>query len=167
MGTPAGAAHSIDLQVAGMTCASCAGRVEKSLNAVPGVRAASVNLASEKASVTADVVVTADVLAAAVRKAGYDVVTNEVTLQVEGMSCASCVARVEKALLEVDGVTSAAVNLATERATIQTVAPVPLNLLKAAIGKAGYAASEPAAGARAAEPLTRLPPWPSRSRPDI
>jgi Cu+-exporting ATPase len=61
------------LQVTGMTCASCVMRVEKSLKAVPGVRQASVNLATEQASVSAEPAVTADTLAAAVRKAGYDV----------------------------------------------------------------------------------------------
>jgi len=73
-------------------------RVEKTLKAVPGVMQASVNLATEEASVNADAFVTADSLAAAIRKAGYDVATTETTLLVEGMTCASCVARVEKAL---------------------------------------------------------------------
>jgi P-type Cu+ transporter len=152
--------HRLELQLAGMTCASCVARVEKALTAVPGVRQASVNLATEKASVTADLVVTADALATAVRKVGYDVATTEVELQVEGMTCASCVARIEKVLLKVAGVTSASVNLATERATIQTVAAVPVSTLKAAIEKAGYAASEPAAEtAGALQPARRLPEW--------
>jgi Cu+-exporting ATPase len=66
----------------------------------------------------------------------------EVALQVEGMTCASCVARVEKALLKVPGVSGAAVNLATEKATVQAAAGVPVAALKAAIEKAGYAAKE-------------------------
>jgi len=66
----------------------------------------------------------------------------EVALQVEGMTCASCVARVEKALLKVPGVSGAAVNLATEKATVQAAAGVPVAALTAAIEKAGYAAKE-------------------------
>jgi len=139
-GTPA----RIELRLTGMSCASCVGRVEKALNGVPGVTGTSVNLASEKAAVTADPMVTTAALAAAVRKAGYDVATSSVALQVEGMTCASCAARVERALLKVPGVTSATVNLATERASVDTVTAVPVAALKAAIEKAGYAAKEPA-----------------------
>ena len=140
--TALGNPDGIRLQVMGMTCASCVLRVEKTLKAVPGVRSASVNLATEEATVTADAGVAADALAAAVRKAGYDVATREVALQIEGMTCASCVARVEKALLKVPGVSSAAVNLATEKATIQVLSNVPLAALKAAVDKAGYGARE-------------------------
>src|SRR5436190_5401963 len=68
--------------------------------------------------------------------------TNEVVLQVGGMTCASCVARVEKALAKVPGVSSASVNLATERATVRALASVPVAMLKTAIEKAGYAAQE-------------------------
>ena len=130
------------LQVTGMTCASCVTRVEKSLKAVPGVRQASVNLATEQALVSAEPAVTADTLAAAVRKSGYGVDLTETTLQVEGMTCASCVARVEKALLKVPGVSGATVNLATEKASVQALSTVPVAALKAAIEKAGYAAKE-------------------------
>ena len=63
-------------------------------------------------------------LAEAVRKAGYDVPTQESRLQIGGMTCASCVARVEKALLRVPGVTKASVNLATETATIEALGAV-------------------------------------------
>ena len=136
------ASSEIKLQVTGMTCASCVVRVEKSLKTVPGVRQASVNLATEHASVQADATVTADMLAAVVRKAGYEVATTETTLQVEGMTCASCVARVEKALLKVPGVQGATVNLATEKASIRALSTVPAATLKSAIEKAGYTAKE-------------------------
>ena len=89
----------LQLQVTGMTCASCVSRVEKALRAVPGVTQASINLATERATVQAAPPVGAGTLAAAVHKAGYEVATQEATLQVEGMTCASCVARVVKALL--------------------------------------------------------------------
>ena len=151
------ASNAIDLPIGGMTCASCVARVEKALRAVPGVEAASVNLATERATVHADPAVTADALAAAVRKAGYEVASAETTLQIEGMTCASCVARVERALLKVPGVTGAVVNLATERATVQALATVPAAALKAAIEKAGYAAKDVAGAAPA--PAKRLPEW--------
>ncbi|MFY9509436.1 MAG: heavy metal translocating P-type ATPase [Rubrivivax sp.] len=149
--------HAIRLQVTGMTCASCVMRVEKSLKAVPGVEAASVNLATEQATVTAGPSVGPEVLAAAVRKAGYDVVTSETTLQVEGMTCASCVARVEKALKKVPGVSSAVVNLATEKATIQALSTVPAASLKAAVDRAGYVARD-VADAQPAK-AARWPDW--------
>ena len=134
--------NGIKLQISGMTCASCVMRVEKALKAVPGVTQASVNLATEEAAVTADLSVSVEMLSAAVRKAGYDVATHEVGLQVEGMTCASCVSRVEKALLKVPGVVGASVNLATEKATVHALSTVPLPALRAAVEKAGYAARD-------------------------
>ena len=133
---------TIRLQVNGMTCASCVTRVEKALKAVPGVYEASVNLAIEQASVRAEPSVNAQTLAEAVRKAGYDVANTRVSLQIEGMTCASCVARVEKALQKVPGVSSVSVNLATEKATIELFVATPLAQLKAAVEKAGYLAKE-------------------------
>ncbi|MDP1648170.1 MAG: heavy metal translocating P-type ATPase [Rubrivivax sp.] len=147
----------LQLQVAGMTCASCVQRVEKALGAVPGVTQASVNLATEQATVLAGPVVRAETLAAAVVKAGYEVVLAEATLQIEGMTCASCVARVEKALLKVPGVVAATVNLATERATVSMLATVPVSELLAAADKAGYAAHSLADATPPARP--RLPSW--------
>jgi Cu+-exporting ATPase len=87
-------------------------------------------------------------------------VERETTLRVEGMTCASCSGRVEKALLKVPGVASAAVNLATERATVRARAEVPAAALQAAVEKAGYAASllpDPALGVA---PETPIPWWP-------
>ncbi len=152
---PAGPA--IRLQVSGMTCASCVGRVEKSLQAVPGVVDVSVNLATEQAEVRADVSVGAQLLADAVRKAGYDVATRDFELQIEGMTCASCVNRVEKALLKVPGVAAASVNLASERATIKALSTVELSTLTAAVAKAGYTAKTIEQAAKA--PASRMPEW--------
>ena len=149
----------IDLQITGMTCASCSTRVEKSLKAVPGVTDASVNLATEHAIIHADPSVSAETLAAAVRKAGYDIATKETVLQIEGMTCASCVARVEKALLKVPGVSTASVNLATERATVQALPSVRVAALVAAVDKAGYGAKDVADDTRADAPKQRLPSW--------
>ena len=78
------------LQIAGMTCASCVMRVEKTLKSVSGVIDVSVNLATEQATVSADASVSTAALVAAIGKAGYDVVTREVALEVEGMTCAAC-----------------------------------------------------------------------------
>jgi P-type Cu+ transporter len=80
-----------------------------------------------------------------------------IQLQIEGMTCASCVARVEKALAKVPGVSSASVNLATERATVNALPSVPVAALKAAVEKAGYAAKDVEASPPAARP--GLPTW--------
>src|SRR5262245_31734830 len=84
-----------------------------------------------------------------------------VELQISGMTCASCVARVEKALLKVPGVSGASVNLATEKATIQAQATVPVATLKAAVEKAGYAAADvpPASSPAASAAPASLPDW--------
>lgn len=83
--------------------------------------------------------------------------TNGIQLQIEGMTCASCVARVEKALAKVPGVSSATVNLATERATVNALPSVPVSALKAAVEKAGYAAKDIERAPPAARPV--LPAW--------
>ena len=89
---------AISLPIEGMTCASCVGRVEKALKAVPGVHKASVNLATERADITFDGAPDVAAAVQAVQKAGYAVAENTVELSVSGMTCASCVGRVEKAL---------------------------------------------------------------------
>ena len=113
---------TLELPIEGMTCASCVGRVERALKAVPGVQNASVNLATERASVQiapdAQTSSVNDSAIAAITKAGYAVPAQNLDLVVEGMTCASCVGRVERALKAVPGVQSATVNLATERATL-------------------------------------------------
>ena len=130
--------------VEGMTCASCVGRVEKALQAVPGVLDVSVNLATETAVIQASTSTTLDMLRTAVDKAGYSVGEQTLQLSIEGMTCASCVGRVEKALARVPGVVSAVVNLATETATVQTTSlpgdSSTINALLQAVDKAGYVA---------------------------
>ncbi|MDP3171820.1 MAG: heavy metal translocating P-type ATPase [Polaromonas sp.] len=129
------------LPVEGMTCASCVSRVEKALSVIPGVSEANVNLATEAATVRADKGVALNALRAAVEKAGYTVGEQTVQLSIEGMTCASCVARVEKALLKVPGVISAQVNLATETAEVKLASrDLDVCALTAAVAKAGYAA---------------------------
>ena len=139
---------TIELGVQGMTCASCVGRVERGLKKVDGVASASVNLATERATVTYDPAVTSpQVLIDKVKDTGYEPVTSTLDLTVHGMTCASCVSRVERALRKTDGVLDASVNLATERATIAylpgSVSPAHL---KAAIRDAGYEVLEEQTG---------------------
>jgi Cu+-exporting ATPase len=128
------------LPVRGMSCASCVAHVEKALAAVPGVASASVNLATESAAVemtTPD----ARALRAAVDAAGYEVPAQRVALAIEGMTCASCVARVEKALEAVPGVLSASVNLASETAQVESIdGAVTVGDLLEAVQAAGYRA---------------------------
>ncbi|MES2887588.1 MAG: heavy metal translocating P-type ATPase [Pseudomonadota bacterium] len=145
-----------------MTCASCALRVEKALAAVPGVSRASVNLATEVATVEATSNLTTPTLEAAVRQAGYQVAEQTVELQVQGMTCASCVARVEKALQRVPGVLGAEVNLATERASVRTASPdVTAAVLMTAVERAGYTAAPVAPQLDAAGvPKVSAPVWP-------
>lgn len=127
-----------EFAVTGMTCASCVMRVEKALRKVEGISDATVNLADEHAVVhaTPSALIVA---VAAVEKAGYGVIREQLELPITGMTCASCSARVEKALRKQPGVLSATVNLADERATIDFLPLVMTQpLLIAAIEKAGY-----------------------------
>ncbi|MFC0349975.1 heavy metal translocating P-type ATPase [Undibacterium danionis] len=130
----------ISLKIEGMTCASCVLRVEKALLGVAGVQQAKVNLATEKASLQIAAGVSLDTLVAAVEKAGYQVPIKDLTLSVSGMSCASCVGRVEKALKAVPGVVTASVNLATEKVQVKMFNEVEFERLLAACKKAGYEA---------------------------
>ena len=129
---------SLDLGIHGMTCASCVRRVEKALGKVPGVTEVAVNLATERARISGNAL-DAQTLAQAVEKAGFHAGRTEHDFEVHGMTCASCVRRVEKALAKVAGVTDVAVNLATERARVTTLeAAVAPEALFAAVTKAGF-----------------------------
>lgn len=130
----------LTLPVEGMTCASCVGRVEKALQETPGVEEASVNLATEKATITLATGTSADAAIQAIERAGYSVPRQNFDLNISGMTCASCVARVEKALANVLGVTEVSVNLATERAHIVASAGVGEAQLINAVAQAGYEA---------------------------
>ncbi len=127
------------LDVDGMTCASCSSRVEAALNALPGVRA-SVNLASERAQVRFDPAqADARAVVDAVAASGYQARTADVVLDVGGMTCASCVSRVEGALRRLPGVVQADVNLAAESASVRFVpASVQPQALLDAVQAAGY-----------------------------
>jgi len=131
---------TFDLPIAGMTCASCAGRVERALSKVAGAAAVSVNLATEQARVQAPSD-SLPALMAAVQDAGYSVPAHSLELNIGGMTCASCVGRVERALAKVAGVTRVSVNLANERAHIDLLGQVDSADLIAAVSKAGYSAT--------------------------
>ncbi|MBI2916956.1 MAG: copper-translocating P-type ATPase [Chloroflexi bacterium] len=111
------------MPIRGMTCASCVATVEGALKSVPGVSAAVVNLASEKAAVEISDPQKANLpeLVKAVHEVGYEVGTEKVTISVGDMTCASCVEHVEGALRELAGVTRAVVNLPTERAAVEYI----------------------------------------------
>lgn len=131
---------TLELPVQGMTCTSCAGRVEKALAKVPGVRSAQVNLATESVHVQADVPLDVAALAESVERAGYTVPPRTMQFAVDGMTCASCVGRVEKALWAQPGVRTASVNLATQQATVTALPGTAVHSLADAIRRAGYEA---------------------------
>ena len=148
---------AVTLDIDGMTCASCVGRVEKALLALPGVNSATVNLATQQATVRFADKPDADLAAEAVKKAGYTAhipqPPAQVVLEVDGMTCASCVGRVEKTLQSSAGVAAASVNLVTKRASITLSDPsVTPQMLADIVTKSGYpaqpvAAATPASGA--------------------
>jgi Cu+-exporting ATPase len=130
----------IDLPVTGMTCASCVAVVEKGLKKLNGVSKVGVNLATEKATVTYDPAKTKlEAFIAETKKLGYDVAVEKATIPIQGMTCASCVAAIEKALKKLDGVLKVNVNLATEKATLEFLPTIiSLHEIKKAIKDAGY-----------------------------
>jgi P-type Cu+ transporter len=128
--------------ITGMSCASCATRIEKNLSKIEGVTQSSINLASEKAKITFDPNrVSVDQLIEQVKKTGYDVRKETTTLSISGMTCASCAARIEKGLKKVEGVLNASVNLASEKAAIEFIpGKTGVNQLLTAVKKTGYEA---------------------------
>ena len=154
---------SLALPIVGMTCTACSARVEKALQQIPQLQSASVNLATEQAHITlaadAQLAETLTLAVQSVRKAGYAVALAETELLIEGMTCASCASRVEKALLCTPGVLQASVNLATERASISALPSLSYATLAAAVKKAGYEASPVPTDAAQAAPSAALPAW--------
>ncbi|MBO9502172.1 heavy metal translocating P-type ATPase [Brevundimonas sp. A19_0] len=151
--------RTLDIPVLGMTCASCVGRVEKAIRAAPGVMSATVNLAAERARVEVDDTGSAAAVTQAIRSAGYEPIERTVELKITGMTCASCVGRVERALKAAPGVLDANVNLATERATVRVLeGAIDARALTEAVAKAGYtaeAASAPDATSEDREQASR------------
>ncbi|MFC1939588.1 heavy metal translocating P-type ATPase [Chloroflexota bacterium] len=132
-------AEKANILITGMTCTTCAATIEKGLAGTPGVEQAKVSFASEKASIEYD---PSKVGLARIRDSisqlGYGVATRKSSFPVGGMTCASCVARVEEALSSVTGVVSANVNLASEKATVEYLEGTDISNLKQAVKEAGY-----------------------------
>jgi len=132
-------ADKASIQITGMTCATCAATIRKGLSQTPGVEQADVNFASEKASIEYDPTkVDLAKIKDTVSRLGYGVATRKSTFPVSGMTCASCVARVDEALSSVPGVISASVNLASEKATVEYVEGTALADMRRAVKDAGY-----------------------------
>jgi Cu+-exporting ATPase len=135
-----GPGERLELPVTGMDCAACAANIEKALKATEGVASASVNFATARATVlfSPKIVRTQD-LVRAVKDSGYGVAMATAEIAIEGMSCASCVRTIEKALLAKNGVFKAAVNLATGKAHVEYLPSlVGLGEISEAIESAGY-----------------------------
>ncbi len=133
--------QEISFRIGDMSCASCVGRVERAIGKLPGIIDVSVNLATEKAHVVfSDEAVTARQIVEAVAEAGYPVETENADIRIGGMSCASCVGRIERILGRLPGVLEHGVNLATEKARVKWLpATVSLPQISSAIEKAGFA----------------------------
>jgi Cu+-exporting ATPase len=152
--TAAGGFKRLEIPVTGMSCASCSAAVEAGLKRISGVRSAAVNFASSRASVEYDPgQVGPNGLVAAVKALGYGVASSTAEIAIEGMSCASCVLRVEKALRAVPGVLEASVNLATARAAVEYLpnATTVREIVKA-VQDSGYGARPASADGEAADP---------------
>ena len=130
----------LDLDIDGMTCASCSTRVEQALGRLDGIESAAVNLATERATITYDEQrVDAVGLVTAVRDVGYTPLVDDLEISVGGMTCANCSARVERVLNALPGVVEASVNLATERASLRyAAATTSAQQIADAIEAAGY-----------------------------
>jgi Cu+-exporting ATPase len=122
-----------------MSCASCVGRVEKTLLAVPGVQSATVNLAAETVTVEMEDGFDLGKVVSALKDAGYPAVLRTYRFSMENMSCGSCVGRVERAIDALPGVVSTSVNLAQESATVEALGVTAAQIAQAA-GDAGYPA---------------------------
>ena len=143
--------QTLEIDVRGMTCAACAARTEKALKKIQGVAFARVNLAAERARVEFDEnKARPSELTSAIAAAGYTPIVEVIEFPVRGMTCASCVARVERALNKLPGVIEARVNLASESARVRySAASTGATEFRNVIGEAGY--EVPAEAAQAAD----------------
>lgn len=135
-------AKSLSFEVQNISCASCVGRVEKTLSALAGVQSAQVNLASETATIQVGAGFDAGDASEALANAGYPAQIETYRFAIQNMSCASCVGRVERALAAIEGVISASVNLAQEEASVRVIgASVSPAEIAAVAAQAGYPAT--------------------------
>ncbi len=145
----------IDLPIVGMSCASCATSIQRGLADLTGVEKANVNFATSKATLIfkPDVVKPKDFITS-IRKSGYEVGTVSVDLPIEGIQCASCVQRIESALLRIRGITKAVVNLATGKAKVEYLpSEISLSEIKLAIKSTGYKVLETSSSDEGVDPV--------------
>ncbi|MGB0951747.1 MAG: heavy metal translocating P-type ATPase [Planctomycetota bacterium] len=128
------------LSVQSMSCASCVAHIEKALLGVSGVKGAQVHLATASAVIQVDGPFSATEALQAIDQAGYEAIPIRTALQIEGMTCASCVGRIESAIKGVEGVVEASVNLATGKGTVEHVHGVDLATIIEVVAKTGYSA---------------------------
>ncbi len=128
------------IPIEGISCASCVAKIEKGLQSEEGVIQASVNFGTKKATIFYDSQrVSPSVIVKKVSDSGYSSITEKAVLPISGMSCASCVQKIEKALMETPGVISASVNFATEKASVSYLgSQVSLQELKMVVHNTGY-----------------------------
>ena len=154
-GTADAASETVrEYDIEGMTCASCVGRVERAIAALASVRSATVNLATERARVSFTGEADDRAVAAAIAEAGYEIRPRSLVFDIDGMTCASCVGRVERAISAVPGTQSVAVNLATEKATVEAIGGMSADPIVDAIRQAGYDARPSGGGAVDADAKT-------------
>ena len=139
-----GSVSKAGIKIKGMTCASCAARIEKAISKMPGVQQVNVNFAAEKANITYDSGrLTVDDFIQKIKDVGYDVILDKAELGIKNMNCASCAAKIEKALAKAPGVYKASVNFATERATVEyNSSEIDIKNLINIVRKTGYDAFE-------------------------
>jgi len=149
-------AQEIKVGVKGMTCAACVARVERALKRAPGVEEARVNLTTEEAFLRLQEGIDLKEVLKQVEEAGYEPVVARAEIPVKGMTCAACVARVERAIKRLPGVVSATVNLAAEKAFVEYLPDtVSLARIRQAIREAGYEPLEGTEEARKEAPTYR------------
>ncbi|WP_202708139.1 heavy metal translocating P-type ATPase [Sporosalibacterium faouarense] len=138
------ALNKVSIRVTGMTCSACANRVESALSKLEGVEMATVNQVIEKATVEYDKTkITFQDMVEVIKKTGYNVPTEKATLNIEGMTCAACSSRVEKALNKAEGIIEANVNLAMNRGTIEyNEEAISVKDIIGVVEKTGYKAYE-------------------------
>ena len=129
----------LDVAISGMSCASCAGGLEKSLAYLEGMQSAEVNFATSRARLAYDPgKLSPASIIRAIKELGYESTLNQKSYTIEGLHCASCVANAEKALLGVPGVISASVNLASSRVSLELAENADIAEIRRAIADAGY-----------------------------
>jgi len=149
-------AQEIKVGVKGMTCAACVARVERALKRAEGVEEARVNLTTEEAFLRLQEGVDLKEVLKRVEEAGYEPVVARAEIPVKGMTCAACVARVERAIGKLPGILSVSVNLATEKAFVEYLPDtVSLSRIRQAIREAGYEPLEGTEEARKEAPTYR------------